>query len=229
VLNKLGAVAKYSVFLIKQTSIEKISLPSLQYYFDLRNVSTAKMLSSDQSTVIGVNVGTTELLLIDRNMKDEHVVVPPPTALIHVVHAYYLSYSIKNWRSSAWILVAGRVYEIMILPYTVNNQQIFASDNLKIESFFDPKKFRLDIRSNNGSYYQVFVLEKGSTQSHASLESFDEHALTARGEQDIVLLDPIEIVPKSLIFAYLPQSSVQKQQQLDQQQTEVEFLNFKKN
>ena len=72
----VGAYVKYSVFLIKQTNIEKISLPSLQYYFESRNKSIADLVvlsggDVDPSTVCGLSVGNVDVALIDRNMKEQ--------------------------------------------------------------------------------------------------------------------------------------------------------------
>jgi hypothetical protein len=72
----VGAQVKYSVFLIKQTNIEKIILPSLQYYFESRNKTTADLVSygnskRDACTIVGLSVGTVEVALIDRNMKEQ--------------------------------------------------------------------------------------------------------------------------------------------------------------
>lgn len=166
-----GATVKYNVFLIKQTSIEKINLPSLQYYFESRNTSTAGLLSSDQSgsTIIGRSIGSTEIVLTDRNMKEDiYIDLPPPTALVHVVQPDHLVFSIKNWRAS-WILEVGRTYEIMVHIYNEHKQEIFASDNLNIRTIFKEANFRLDHQSRNGSYHIVTGLQKGLTQAKASL------------------------------------------------------------
>jgi nuclear pore complex protein Nup210 len=114
-----GAVVKYNVFLIKQTSIEAINLPSLQYFFESRNTTVANLMFPDiaDSNIIGINAGSTEIVLIDRNMRqqqllsstDPQVVLPPPTAVIHVVNPDSLIFSIKNWRSS-WILEVSRTF-----------------------------------------------------------------------------------------------------------------------
>ena len=224
----VGATVKYNLFLIKQTSIDKINLPSLQYYFDSRNKTVTDLSPIDQthSTYIGLNIGSTDIVLIDRNMKEElfidmpeaRVVVPPPTVPLHVVSPNYLVFVIKNWRSS-WVLEVGRTYEIMVFAYTDKRQQIYPSDNLKIESEFDLKKFRPIEQSTNGSYHRLQVLEKGSTQARAFLKgtialdnSLIPFELIARGEQDIELLDPIRITPNILIFAYIPTGSNQQQQ-----------------
>jgi nuclear pore complex protein Nup210 len=223
----VGATVKYNLFLIKQTSIDKINLPSIQYYFDSRNKTVTELLPMDQthSTYVGLNLGSTEIVLIDRNMKEElfiemsdaKVVVPPTTVPLHVVSPDYLIFVIKNWRSS-WVLEVGRTYEIMVLVYTDKRQQIYPSDNLKIESEFDLKKFRSVEKSTNGSYYRLHVIEKGLTQARAFLRgaiTFDNNLTPfesiARGDQDIELLDPIKIIPNILIFAYIPIISNQQQ------------------
>ena len=210
----LGAIIKYNVFLIKQTSVEKISLPSQQYYFESRNATVANLLDSDKtgSTMIGLALGGTEIVLVDRNMKEEYfmdsngkvvidqqLIVPPPTAQLHVVSPGYLVFSIKNWRSS-WILEVGRTYEVLIQVYSANRDLVHPSDNLFVDSQFDVSKFHLDFQSRNGSYHVLTVLEKGMTKALAFLRGtlVNNHDLKpfsviAKGEQDIELLDPIDV------------------------------------
>ena len=148
-----GATVKYDVFLIKQTSVEKIILPSVQYFFESRNAAVAELSSADPSgsTIIGVSVGKTDIVLIDRNMKDtnlvanESVILPPPTAQVYVVSPDHLIFTIKNWRSS-WVLEVGRTYEITIHVYTDKRQLVYLSDNLRIDSHFDPQRFKIEHR-----------------------------------------------------------------------------------
>jgi len=166
-----GSTVKYNVFLIKQTSIEKITLPSLQYYFESRNTTAADLLTTDStgSTIIGRSIGSTEIVLTDRNMKEDiYTILPPPTALVHIVQPDHLVFTIKNWRSS-WILEVGRTYEIMVHVYDQRKQQIFPSDNLNIEAVFEKSNLRLDFQSRNGSYHIVTGLMKGITQAKAAL------------------------------------------------------------
>ncbi len=210
----LGAIIKYNVFLIKQTSIEKISLPSQQYYFESRNATVANLLGADKSgsTMVGLELGSTEIVLVDRNMKEEfftnsngkavidpQLVVPPPTAQIHVVNPGYLVFTIKNWRAS-WILEVGRTYEIVIQVYSANRELVFPSDNLFIDSQFDVGKFHVDNQSRNGSYHVLTVVDKGFTKARASLKGtliqnndLNPFTVVAAGEQDIELLDPIDV------------------------------------
>lgn len=68
-----GAEIKYTVSLIKQHSVERISLPGSQYYFESRNSTIADLIRGEktQSVVVGKHLGTTDVVLIDRNMKEE--------------------------------------------------------------------------------------------------------------------------------------------------------------
>jgi len=105
----VGSTVKYNVFLIKQTSTEKVNLPSLQYYFELRNTTAANLYTSDSSgsTFVGLAIGSAEVVLVDRNMKEHTLIssqqdnnalkpiVPPPTALVHVVVPDHLIFTIK--------------------------------------------------------------------------------------------------------------------------------------
>jgi len=227
----IGSTVKYNVFLIKQTSIEKINLPSLQYYFESQNASAADLyqLDTSGSTIVGIEIGSTEIVLIDRNMKENKLissadknslkpVVPPPTALVNVVMPDVLVFTIKNWRSS-WILEVGRTYEIMILIYTDKRQQIYPSENLRIEAVFDSAKFKSQFESRNGSYHILTGIQRGTTQAKASLiGTYDSNnviqpfAYIALGQIDIELLDPIDLNPKILVFA-LCTTILQQQQQ----------------
>ncbi|RNA20580.1 nuclear pore membrane glycoprotein [Brachionus plicatilis] len=158
-----GTSIRYSVYLIKQTSVEKISLPSQQYYFESENKSVAKFdLTGCQ--LMANQLGTTEIILVDRNMdeklfKDQNIGLKPPSVLVHVVQAEYLVFFLKNWRS--WILESGREYEIEILLHTKDDNLIYSADNLRIESEFP--KFSVRDRSQNGSYVVAKTLEKGVT------------------------------------------------------------------
>ena len=174
-----GSTVKYSVFLIKQTSIEQITLPAAQYFFESRNTTTASLnLSFDPtgSTIIGQNIGQTEIVLTDRNMKEDiYTILPPPTALVHVVLPDHLGFSIKNWRNS-WVLEVGRTYEISIHVYNENREnEIYASDNLNIEARFEENNFRVDGKSLNGSYHVVVGLKKGVTLAKAFLLGTFDH------------------------------------------------------
>ncbi len=232
-----GATIKYNVYLIKQTSIEKINLPSQQYYFESRNTSIANLLDSDQSgsILVGIEIGSTEIQLVDRNMREDifnihnnnkELILPPPTAQLSVVSAAFLSFSLKNLRggsgsSTSWILEVSRTYEIEIKVFSTEREQIFSSDNLLLESIFDTSKFHIDYQSNNGSYYVLTVIDKGLTKAQATLKGtlkpngdLNPAKLQARGEQDIELLDPIDLTPKIVIFALNnanPQSSYEYQ------------------
>ena len=105
-----------------------------------------------------------------------------------------------------------------MLVYTSQRQPVYPSDNLKIESAFDPAKFHLVHRSTNGSYHVLAVLEKGLTKARAKLDGtiipdtnqVKRFKLKAQGEQEIELLDPIEARPKLVIFALIPPNQLQQ-------------------
>ena len=103
----------------------------------------------------------------------------------------------------------GRTYEIVIYVYNDKRQQIYLSDNLRIDALFEKLKFKSNYASPNGSYHIVTGLEKGSTQAQASLigtlgpdNTLQPFSYVARGQVDIELLDPISLKPKILVFAF---------------------------
>ena len=135
----VGSTVKYNVFLIKQTSIEKVNLPSLQYYFESRNTTAANLYSSDLSgsTFVGLEIGLAEVVLVDRNMKDHTIIssqldnnamkpiVPPPTALVHVVLPDHLIFTIKVsiFYNSFFFLIFSN--KIIKNNYLKNEQKYF--------------------------------------------------------------------------------------------------------
>ena len=103
----------------------------------------------------------------------------------------------------------GRTYEIVIYVYNDKRQQIYQSDNLRIDALFEKLKFKSNHASQNGSYHIVTGIEKGLTQAQASLvgtigpdNTVQPFSYIARGQVDIELLDPIDLTPKLLVFAF---------------------------
>jgi hypothetical protein len=103
----------------------------------------------------------------------------------------------------------GRTYEIVIYVYNDKRQQIYLSDNLRIDAIFEKLKFKSNYASPNGSYHIVTGIDKGLTQAQASLigtlgpdNTIQPFSYIARGQVDIELLDPISLKPKILVFAF---------------------------
>ena len=193
----MGTSIRYNVYLIKQTSVEKIALPSSQYYFESENVTIAHF-DKTGSLLITNELGSSQIFLIDRNMHEkffkEQDIGLKPSAFVHVVQADNFKFSVKNWPS--WSFEAGREYQIEIQLYTKDNNLIYPSDNLKIESQFE-KVFSIREKSQNGSYVLVKALERSVSVIKAFLPDG-----TVRGQQQIEIFDPISIRPQNLVLAY---------------------------
>jgi hypothetical protein len=157
--------------------------------------------------------GSTEIVLIDRNMKQYAEQYKQPTSNLHVVNASYLEYKLKNWRS--WIFEVGRQYEIEISAFTERNEPIYPSNDLVIQASFDLSLFEILYATKNGSYFHLLAKHRGSTVSNATLVgalNSKDLVYSANGRQEIELLDPIVVIPESLVFAYVDSTTVYEYQ-----------------
>ena len=220
----VGSSIAYSVSLIKQAFTEQIALPSSQYYFELRDPSVARLV--DARTVRAAALGTTELVLVDRNMNEEEsrrlsLLVPPPTALLHVVRAHHLSFYLLQQQQHStpaaapneprWIMQVGRSYEIGVRIHTASGELVHIGDEgVHFETRIGTAEteegdnsasgvLRSLSVSRNGSYLHVQAVRKGVSQVSAWLEDADGRQV--RASQDFELLDPLVIEPSVIVFA----------------------------
>ena len=207
-----GAVSTPINSLIKQAFAEQIALPSSQFYFELRDPSVARLV--DARTVRAAALGTTELVLVDRNMNEEEsrrlsLLVPPPTALIR---AHHLSFYLLQQHQQGWIMQVGRSYEIGVRIHTVSGELVHIGDEgvqfqTRIGTAETEEKassgsglLRSLSVARNGSYLHVQAVRKGVSQVSAWLEDAD--GLQVRASQDVELLDPLAIEPNVIVFAH---------------------------
>ena len=210
-----GSSIKYRVVLIKQASSDEIVLPSTQYYFESNNLTCAQLNPIDSSILLAsLAPCNTQIILIDRNMKQFAEQYIPPTSEVTVVEAGYIKFQLKNYPitqflTSTWVLEIDKVYEIEIYAYTADHKQIYASDSINYNTIFDLTYFNIIKSTSNGSYFCIFAKKQGLTQGKSSLngvfdannnlKSFEKSII---GKQDIELLNPIKINPELLIFAW---------------------------
>jgi hypothetical protein len=212
-----GTFIKYHVVLIKQTSSDEIPLPSLQYHFETKNSSCANLKPIDSSILYaGLTPCSTDVILIDRNMKQCAEQYIPPTSEVTVVEASYLKFNLRNHQfTSTWVL---EIFKIEVYAYTADHRQIYPSDNVLFDTYFDLMYFSVSKSSKNGSYFNLDAKKPGLTHGKTSLDGVRDgqgylikFKHTIFGKQDIELLQPIKIEPEILIFAW--KFSVNQQQQ----------------
>lgn len=194
-----GTFIKYKIILIKQTSSEEIELPSIQYYFESKNQTCAYVKPADSSYVFaGNSICKTDIVLIDRNMKEFAEQYIPPTSEINVVKANYLEFYLKNFQilttppdkliektlitsatsssktttpssSSPWIIEVDKLYEIEVNIFTEDDKKIYSSDNIKLTTIFDLDYFDIIEQTKNGSYVYVYAKKSGLTHAKSTL------------------------------------------------------------
>ncbi|VDM96812.1 unnamed protein product [Thelazia callipaeda] len=106
----LGSYVHYSAEIIKQGITEEITLPAKQYHLVINN-SEICSLDTQTSMVVALKYGTTEISIIDENVKSSNT-LKPPSARIHVVEPMSLSIKISG---DSWYLEKGREYQIFFV------------------------------------------------------------------------------------------------------------------
>ena len=137
------------------------------------------------------------------------------TSEVNVVQPAFIKFQLKNYQTltSTWILETEKFYEIEIFAFTIDHKQIYASDDIKFDTFVDSNYFNILKSSQNGSYFHFYAKKSGITQTRSSLDGIlDESgkkfvykfvdSLKIVGKQEIELLNGIKINPELLIFAW---------------------------
>uniref|UniRef100_A0A9J2PV88 BIG2 domain-containing protein n=1 Tax=Ascaris lumbricoides TaxID=6252 RepID=A0A9J2PV88_ASCLU len=170
----LGGVVRYSAEIIKQSSHEQVSLPSKQYRLSVSDETTC-VLDVASSLVTAVALGSTEIAIIDENVKAKHI-IKPPSAHIYVVSPSALSFTISG---DSWYLEKGRTYLISVQLVDSDENVMLIPDNARFDTAIPVEYFNVMDRSANGTFFQVKALESGI----AALRSTFSSILDADGEE----------------------------------------------
>lgn len=98
--------------------MEQIPLPSenQQYQIDTRDYNVAKV-SRNHGVVYAMDLGTTEVFLIDKNLPStEDSLLKPPSAIIHVVVPYHMTLAVLPYRN--WNVLIGEKHDIIAEVFT---------------------------------------------------------------------------------------------------------------
>ncbi|XP_063400570.1 nuclear pore membrane glycoprotein 210-like [Mytilus trossulus] len=211
------ATVKYTVELVKATSIIEINMPSPQFLLEVQD-SMICTLDASTSTATALELGSTEIVLTDKNIK-ENDSLTKPTAMLYVVTASYLAFVVLPHRK--WVLETGRQYEILIELYDKDSHRIHPSDNIIIEAAFPSNYFKLHYSTKNGTYHTVTTLQKGKTNIDGALTTIirkdgSEYAINPviKQSQDVEIYDPIKVNPPLLYFPWDPVKETNHRYQL---------------
>uniref|UniRef100_A0A915PVL8 BIG2 domain-containing protein n=1 Tax=Setaria digitata TaxID=48799 RepID=A0A915PVL8_9BILA len=199
----LGSHVHYTAEIVKQSVTEAIHLPSTQYQLQIKDQEICS-LNASFSTVTAINYGTTEISLIDRNVKLS--TLKPPSARIHVVEPSSLYIRITG---DLWYLEIGHDYDISIIVTDADNNIMYIPENAVFKSDIPEEYFKIINKSHNGSYFNVRTLKSGTVKLRAAFISVISPkkelwmSSSIKDEVTAVISDPIEVIPSFITFPYV--------------------------
>ncbi|XP_053384665.1 nuclear pore membrane glycoprotein 210-like [Mercenaria mercenaria] len=201
------ATVKYKVEQIRQNSVVAIQMPSSQYSLEVVD-GTIGTLDAATSVATALELGETEVKLIDKNIKTSDV-LGQPSAVLHVVSPSYLGFVVLPDRK--WVLETGRVYTVLIEVYDKHSHKLYPSDNVIIDALFPIEYFDVQFSSKNGTYHIVKTLQKGDTDLEGALSTIIKQdgseynvSPTLKQTQFVEIFDPIVVQPELLFFPWDP-------------------------
>ncbi|ESO84308.1 hypothetical protein LOTGIDRAFT_236288 [Lottia gigantea] len=195
---------RYRVELLKHNKVSEITMPSNQYYLEVKD---GEICTLEKSTSIATaqKIGSTEVVLKDKITEFHR----QPSALFHVVNPSYIAFVVLPGKK--WVLETDREYDILIEVYDTDSHMIFPSDNVRIEAEFPSTYFKVLFSSINGTYHRVKTLVRGRTEIDGELTAIIkkdgsryEINPEVKGSQEVDIYDPIIVVPARLYFPWDP-------------------------
>jgi hypothetical protein len=154
--------------------------------------------------VTAVALGSTEIMLVDANMK-EKAGVKPPSAHIYVVEPDAIQFTID--RGNIWHLQRGSEYHISVRLTDPMGNSIHITDNARFDTQVPQEYFEVLHQSNNGTYFHVLAKKTGKPvlkSTFASMLTKKGHssivASPLSGEQTLQISDPIRLSPSIVVF-----------------------------
>ena len=196
---------------IRHGKLTEIPLPSKTYSFEVTNTS---VISYDPktSTITALNYGSSDIIVRDRNALSDTLDTEHPEGLIahiYVREPRFLALTVTPYRN--WALQIGKEYEIQVDIYDEENQKIYISDNILVETTFDPTYFRVDSSTANGTHHVGVPIRTGSAPVVAELKhlkkldgSLVEPATPVRVKADMEIFQAVVIHPKETVLPWDP-------------------------
>ncbi|CAL4097838.1 unnamed protein product [Meganyctiphanes norvegica] len=196
----------YTVYQLKQGHLHTIDLGASQFYLEVQDPETA-ILNDDGISITALQLGNTQVILKDNNVKSSEL-VKNPTANVHVVEPSYLTISIAPHNNP--VLITGRHYAILVHIYDKNNNKIFLADNIVVETTISTDYFTSEFVSENGTYVYGVPIKVGQTKVHATLSAIKvgvdilELSPPLRAVQDLDIYDPLQVLPPLTVLPWDP-------------------------
>jgi nuclear pore complex protein Nup210 len=160
----VGDSIDFKVLQLKQGKLHEITLGA-QYYLQIENQNTAK-ISGGRAT--GISLGTTSVILMDKNVIENTFKTPMPKARLTVSDADKITLNLLPYYN--WITVADEKHEIAIDLYTKDDQKITLGNRYRLKSSFDDLLFRELKRNSNGSRIYGETISPGTNPVSGSFE-----------------------------------------------------------
>ncbi|XP_071543821.1 nuclear pore membrane glycoprotein 210 [Panulirus ornatus] len=199
-------VVKYTVFQLKQGHLSTIDIPASQFYLQVTDTNIAE-LNEDGISITSKSLGTSQVILRDNNVISSEL-VKQPAATVHVVDPSYLIITIEPHNNQA--LIYGRHYAFVVTIYDKQDNKIFLSDNIVMETTIPSEYFNSEYVSKNGSYVYGVPHKIGSTKIQATLSAVEvagtilEITPPLKASQDLEIFEPIVVIPPRTVFPWDP-------------------------
>lgn len=196
----------YTVYQLKQGHLHTLDISTSQFYLEVHDPETA-VLNDDGISITALQLGSTQVVLKDNNVKSSEL-VKNPTANVHVVEPSYLTISIAPYNNP--VLITGRHYAILVNVYDKNNNKVFLADNIVVETTISQDYFTSEFVSENGTYVYGVPIQVGQTKVHATLSAIKvgerilELSPPLRAVQDLDIYDPLQVVPPLTVLPWDP-------------------------
>ena len=158
----VGDSITFRVLQLKQGKLHEITLGP-QYYLEIENTKFAKI---DGGLATGLSLGTTGVILRDRNVIESTAKTPMPKARLTVSEAEKITLNLLPFYN--WVTIEGENHEIAIDLYTKNDEKITLGSKYKVDSTFDKNLFSEIQRSANGSRVYGEASHAGTNQVSGS-------------------------------------------------------------
>lgn len=186
----VGDSVNFKVFQLKQGKLHEVTVGT-QYFLEIESKSYAKI---DKNLATGLKLGTTNIILKDKNVLDSSVNSPSmPKARLTVTEAAKISINLLPHYN--WVTVEDENHEIGIDLYTKNDEKITLGTSYRVQSSFDRDLFKESKRTVNGTRIAGVTLTKGSSPVTGSFENLEAKA-------EMIIYSKIKLVPKLVVIPY---------------------------
>nr|XP_054406536.1 nuclear pore membrane glycoprotein 210-like isoform X2 [Pongo abelii] len=113
-----------------------------------------------------------------------------------------------------WVLETGRLYEITIEVFDKFSNNVYLSDNFRIETVLPAEFFEVLLSSQNASYHRIRALKRGQMAIDVALtfvvdQDGGVHTLWVPvwNQQEVEIHIPVTLYPSILTFPWQPKRS----------------------